>query len=76
VGAGVDLSRVKESDGALSTMVGDCEIRVVTGRIEDQAHMPGSAIALPSNEYFDDECVRDPRSALGAYVGGSLKGRP
>ena len=27
-----------------------------------------SAIVLPCNEYFDDECARDPKSALGAYV--------
>ena len=46
----------------------NCEIRVIYGKIEDQRPPTGSAIVLPCNEYFDDECVFDPRSALGAYV--------
>jgi len=73
-GAGVDLTRVKESNGALWTTVADCEIRVINGHIEDQAQVPGHAIALPCNEYFDDECAHDPRSALGAYVNRVFKG--
>src|SRR6202035_2805673 len=32
---GLDLTRVKESNGAMSTMVSDCEVRVVEGRVED-----------------------------------------
>lgn len=75
VGAGLDLTRVKESDGALWTTVGGCEIRVVNGRIEDQAGKAGMAIALPCNEYFDDRCVGDTRSALGAYVNRVFEGQ-
>ncbi|MFL6247851.1 MAG: TIR domain-containing protein [Thermoanaerobaculia bacterium] len=29
---------------------------------------PGAVVALPANEFFDDECIRDTRSALGAYM--------
>jgi hypothetical protein len=72
---GVDLTRVKESNGALWTTVGGSEIRVVEGRIEDQAGGEGIAIALPCNEYFDDRCVGDTKSALGAYVNRAFEGQ-
>jgi hypothetical protein len=75
VGAGLDLTRVKESDGVLWTTVGGCEIRVINGRIEDQVSKAGVAIALPCNEYFDDRCVGDTRSALGAYVNRVFEGQ-
>ena len=75
-GAGVDLTRVKEHGEALSTVVGDCEINVVKGRIDDQAQLPSAAIVvLPCNEYFDDECAHDSRSALGAYVARAFEGQ-
>ncbi len=39
------------------------------GRIEEcQCEGQGSVIALPANEFFDDECITDARSALGAFV--------
>lgn len=72
---GLDLARVKESDGLLWTNVGGCRIQVVTGRIEEYRHEPGVAIVLPCNEYFDDRCVGDTRSALGAYVNRMFEGQ-
>ncbi|HZT43560.1 MAG TPA: macro domain-containing protein [Chthonomonadaceae bacterium] len=75
-GTGLDLTCVKEEKDALWTTVGDCEIRVVEGQIENQQVEEGGAIALPCNEYFDASCVKDKRSALGAYAnrvfGGQL----
>ena len=73
-GAGLDLSRVAERDGALCTVVSDCEIRVVNGRIEQYAHR-GGVVALPCNEYFDDRCVDDTSSALGAYANTTFQGQ-
>jgi hypothetical protein len=72
---GLDLSAVKESRGIFSTKVVDCEIRVVKGRLEDYTYGTGSAVVLPCNEYFDDECAADTRSALGAYVNSIFKNR-
>jgi hypothetical protein len=72
---GVDLGAVRESWGAIRTTVGDCEINVVNGRIEEFSQTQHCAIALPSNEYFDDKCVDDLRSALGAYVQRVFPGR-
>jgi hypothetical protein len=75
VGAGLDLSRVKEREGVFSTTVGGCEIRVVSGRIEECPNDGGGVIVLPCNEYFDDRCVGDTKSALGAYVNRSFEGQ-
>jgi O-acetyl-ADP-ribose deacetylase (regulator of RNase III) len=74
-GAGLDLTRVKEKDGALWTTVGGCEIRVVEGLLQDFACESGTAIVLPCNEYFDDECAGDTKSSLGAYVNRAFEGR-
>jgi Domain of unknown function (DUF6430) len=75
IGAGVDLTRVKESNGVLSTTVNGCEIRVLYGHIEDYTREPGIAVVLPCNEYFDDRCVGDTKSALGAYVNRVFEGQ-
>jgi Thoeris protein ThsA, Macro domain len=74
-GTGLDLTRVRESDGVLSTKVSGCEIRVIEGRIEEYTHKPEVAVVLPCNEYFDDKCVSDTASALGAYVNRAFEGQ-
>lgn len=44
------------------------------GRIENYAlEEARTVVALPANEYFDDECVSDVNSALGAYVDRHFK---
>lgn len=66
--AGLDASAVKESNGVISAVVNGCEIWVRDGRIEQCEPSNITAVVLPCNEYFDDECAFDTRSALGAYV--------
>ena len=45
------------------------ELTLRFGRIEECAcESPGSVIALPANEFFDDECITDTRSALGSFA--------
>jgi hypothetical protein len=73
--AGLDLSKVKEKDGALLTTVSGCEIRVVEGLVQDFASESSPAVVLPCNEYFDDECAGDTKSSLGAYVNRAFEGR-
>jgi hypothetical protein len=74
---GLDFSRVAESGGVYSTVVAGCEIRTVYGRLEEHARTLGTdaAVVLPCNEYFDDQCVGDERSALGAYVHSMFRGQ-
>lgn len=73
--SGLDLSRVKQSRDAISVLVNNCEIRVAEGRLEDYVPGPATAIVLPCNEYFDDKCVADPKSVLGAYVSRNFEGQ-
>lgn len=73
--AGLDRMVVQERDGVFSSNVGGCEIRVVAGRLEDYPTTNRTVIVLPCNEYFDDECAHDTRSALGAYVNKVFPGR-
>jgi len=73
--AGLDRLVVQERDGVVSATVGGCEIRVIAGRLEDYPATNKTAIVLPCNEYFDDECAHDTRSALGAYVNKVFPGR-
>ncbi len=42
-------------------------ISVVTGKIENYIGSDHSAVVLPANTSFDDQCVRDGRSALGSF---------
>lgn len=73
-GAGVDLTRVTEKNGVVRTTVSGCEIRVVEGHIQDYAGDKGTVVVLPCNEYFDDRCAGDTKSALGSYVNQVFNG--
>jgi O-acetyl-ADP-ribose deacetylase (regulator of RNase III) len=58
-----------DSSGPVSLQLGRTNVQVELGRIED--HRPedrGAVVALPANEYFDDECITDTNSSLGAFV--------
>jgi hypothetical protein len=45
------------------------DVFIETGRIQDyQSADSRAVIALPANEYFDDDCISDPNSSLGAFV--------
>ena len=52
-----------------SIKIGRAKTQIVAGRIQDyQIEHDRAAIALPANEYFDDECITDAHSSLGAFV--------
>lgn len=73
--AGLDPNLITENESAVSTQVAGSEIITVAGRIENYATGAQTAVVLPCNEYFDDECAFDNRSALGAYVSSAFPGR-
>jgi len=55
--------------GAISVQLARTSVCVEVGRIQDyQSAGTRSVIALPANEYFDDECIMDAGSSLGAFV--------
>lgn len=75
IGAGViDTSAVTEKNGILSTRVGDCDIEVRFGRLED-FRPEDTVFVLPCNEYFDHGCILDGKGALGSFVERAFPGR-
>jgi O-acetyl-ADP-ribose deacetylase (regulator of RNase III) len=49
--------------------IGPATVELSFGRIETcRTDEAGSVVALPANEYFDDECITDLQSSLGAFV--------
>lgn len=61
-------NNVWECTGGYRTCVGGSEISIVLGRIEDYPAGRETAVVLPCNEYFEDHCATDSRTALGIYI--------
>jgi hypothetical protein len=69
-----DAGRVRSIPNGYSVNLGEMTINITLRRIEecgDEVCM----VALPANEFFDDECIHDPESALGAFMQHHFKGR-
>lgn len=63
------ISNVKRLPNGYSITHGSFALNVLFGKIETiDGFDDESMIALPANEFFDDECINDARSALGAYM--------
>jgi O-acetyl-ADP-ribose deacetylase (regulator of RNase III) len=72
----LEKSGIRECDGGYTTQIGDAKVSVSFGLIQShEATEPGFVVALPANDLFDDECIDDPRSALGAYVQHAFVGK-
>lgn len=63
-----NTSNVWECAGGFRASVGASEISIVAGRIEEHPVGPDAVVALPCNEYFEDQCTSDTRTALGVYI--------
>ena len=67
--------QLRVTEAGVSTRLGSTALNVTHGRIEDTRVTDGAVLVLPANEYFDDDCVNDRRSALGAFVQTHFAGR-
>jgi len=72
---------IKTTDtGVRRTLNGYCvdlgrmTIKVILGRIEESDCDEECLVALPANEFFDDDCIHDAHSALGAFMQRHFKG--
>ena len=63
-----NTGRVRKTANGYYTSFGTMTIKVSLGRIEKFDCEEDCLVALPANEFFDDDCIRDPRSALGAFM--------
>jgi hypothetical protein len=61
--------KVKKLKDGFSSTVNRSTIKVIFGRIDViENNAEKSLIVLPANEFFDDECIKDRGSALGAFM--------
>jgi len=60
---------VQMKDGQLQANCKNSQINISFAQLQEVAsRMPESLVVLPANEYFDEECMHDANSSLGAYV--------
>lgn len=65
----VDTGRFQRTTNGYCANFGEMTIKVNFGRIEELDHSGEDClVALPANEFFDDDCIHDSRSALGAFM--------
>jgi hypothetical protein len=63
------LGKVEKVKNGFSSIINSSAINIIFGRIDTiESDVDTSLIVLPSNEFFDDECINDKRSALGAFI--------
>jgi hypothetical protein len=56
-------------EGDYCTQLGRTNLRIRFGDIRTCDPVErGTVVALPANEFFEDDCVNDPGSALGSYI--------
>lgn len=59
-----------------SAEIGNSRFNINFGQIEScEATDQHCVVALPANEFFDDECIGDEKSALGAYIQHAFPGQ-
>lgn len=63
------ISDVKRLPDGYSVVRGRFVLNVLIGKVETvDCSRDDCMIALPANEFFDDECINDSGSALGSYM--------
>lgn len=67
--------QLRELDDGYSFRLRGTPIKVVHGRIQEVENDDETAFVLPANEFFDDDCVNDSKSALGAFVQRHFTGK-
>ena len=62
-------SKIEDTKDGFTLRIGRADLNIHFGRIEGcDSSDPACAIVLPANEFFDDECISDKKSAMGAYI--------
>lgn len=69
-----DTSKVRRITNGYCVDLGRMTIKVLLGRIEEFDCDEACLVELPANEFFDDDCIHDARSALGAFMQHHFRG--
>lgn len=63
------LSKVKNTDDGYVTTLDHAKIEICFGHIQNFFQISTQdLVVLPANDLFDDKCIHDTRSALGAFM--------
>ena len=63
------LSKIKKTSDGFQANIQRASIEICFGQIQElYKNEPTALVALPANDLFDDKCIEDTRSALGAFV--------
>jgi len=62
----IRISKIKNE--SIYTEIGKTNLIIRFDKLENVVKKENSVVVLPANEYFDDECIKDSKSALGAYL--------
>lgn len=63
------LSKITKTSDGFQATIGWATIEICFGQIQELVKNEASAlVVLPANDLFDDKCIEDPRSSLGAFV--------
>lgn len=69
-----DSGRVQKTKNGYCTWLNSMTINVCLGGIETFDYSGDDClVALPANEFFDDDCIHDIRSSLGAFMNHYFK---
>ncbi len=68
--------RVKKTARGWCAQIGQTTVEIAFGKLQEIASpLPTNLVVLPANEFFDDECITDRNSALGAFVEAHFPGQ-
>lgn len=60
---------LKKTEKGFKILISNCQVNINFDDIKNvDCSDAQSAIALPMNDTFDDECISDPKSSLGAFI--------
>lgn len=63
------LSKIRKISNGFQTTIESATIEICFGQIQELIKTETTAlVALPANDLFDDKCIEDTRSSLGAFV--------
>ena len=64
------LGKVIKLEKGFGAKFRESEVNIIFGRIEslENSDFERTLIVLPANEFFDEDCIKDKRSSLGAFI--------
>lgn len=63
------IYKVRRTEHGFQTSFSHAKVEICFGKLQETFRdFPNSLVVLPANDLFDDECIKDTRTALGVFV--------